>query len=217
MELDAMILSFWMLSFKPGFQLSSFIFIKKLFSSSLFSAIRVMSSANLRLLIFLTKMITWISALCNSMKLWAMPLGRPNTNWSWWRVLTKHGPLEKGMAKHLSILALRAPWTIWKDAIASALCSGPENLVSQQNWWKDNLISSGRKEEQIGIQLELTGPLEPVSIIAFPLNDTDCLQKLLMLFATVLFALKNVPEEIWWELLEERACLLPQAIQWAFR
>ena len=25
---------------------------------------------------------------------------------SWWRVLTKCGPLEKGMAKHFSILAL---------------------------------------------------------------------------------------------------------------
>ena len=38
MGLDAMILVFWMLSFKPTFLLSSFIFIKRLFSSSLFSA-----------------------------------------------------------------------------------------------------------------------------------------------------------------------------------
>ena len=49
---DAMILVFWMLSFKPTFSLSSFTFIKRLCSSSL-SAIRVMSSAYLRLLIFL--------------------------------------------------------------------------------------------------------------------------------------------------------------------
>ena len=48
----AMILVFWMLSFKPTFSLSSFIFIKRLFSSSL-SAIRVISSAYLKLLIFL--------------------------------------------------------------------------------------------------------------------------------------------------------------------
>ena len=34
---DAMILLFWMLSFKPGFSLSSFTLIKRLFSSSLFS------------------------------------------------------------------------------------------------------------------------------------------------------------------------------------
>ena len=61
---DAMILVFWMLSFKPTFSLSSFTFIKNLFSSSSLSAIRVVSSAfvsskwvvssaYLRLLIFL--------------------------------------------------------------------------------------------------------------------------------------------------------------------
>ena len=49
---DAMILVFWMLSFKPTFSLSSFTFIKRLFNSSL-SAIRVVSSVYLRLLIFL--------------------------------------------------------------------------------------------------------------------------------------------------------------------
>ena len=38
---DAMIFIFWMLSFKPAFSLSSF--IKRLFSSSLLSAVRVMS------------------------------------------------------------------------------------------------------------------------------------------------------------------------------
>ena len=50
---DAMILVFWMLNFKPSFSLSSFTFIKRLFSSSSLSAIRVVSSAYLRLLIFL--------------------------------------------------------------------------------------------------------------------------------------------------------------------
>ena len=42
-----------MLSFQPGFSLSSFTLTKGLFSSSLLSAIRVVSSANVRLLIFL--------------------------------------------------------------------------------------------------------------------------------------------------------------------
>ena len=46
-------LSFWMLSFKPTFLLSSFTVIKRLFSSSLLSAIRVVIPAYLRLLIFL--------------------------------------------------------------------------------------------------------------------------------------------------------------------
>ena len=52
MRPDAMILVFWMLSCKPTFSLSSFTFFKRLFNSSL-SAIRVVSSAYLRLLIFL--------------------------------------------------------------------------------------------------------------------------------------------------------------------
>ena len=46
-------LSFWMLSFKPNFSLSSFTLIQRLFSSSFLSAIRVVSSAYLRLLLFL--------------------------------------------------------------------------------------------------------------------------------------------------------------------
>ena len=48
---DAMIFVFWMLSFKPTFSLSSFTFIKRLLISSSLSAIRVVSSAYLRLLI----------------------------------------------------------------------------------------------------------------------------------------------------------------------
>ena len=53
MGLDAVIFVFRMLSFKPTFSLSSSTFIKRLFSSSLLSAIRVVSSAYLRLLTFL--------------------------------------------------------------------------------------------------------------------------------------------------------------------
>ena len=49
---DAMILVFWMVSFKPTFSLSSFTILERLFSSSLLSAIRMVSSAYPRLLIF---------------------------------------------------------------------------------------------------------------------------------------------------------------------
>ena len=55
---DAMILVIWMLSFKSTFSLSSFTFIERLFSSSSRSAIRVVSSAYLRLLIFLSAILT---------------------------------------------------------------------------------------------------------------------------------------------------------------
>ena len=54
---DAMMLVFWMLNFKPTFSLSSFTFINRLFSSSLISAIRVVSSVYLRLLIFLSPIL----------------------------------------------------------------------------------------------------------------------------------------------------------------
>ena len=62
MEQDVMILIFGTLSFKPTFSLSSFTFIKRLLSSSLFSAIRVVSSAYLRLLIFLPAILIPASA-----------------------------------------------------------------------------------------------------------------------------------------------------------
>ena len=60
---DAMIFVFWMLSFKPTFSLSSFTFTKRLFSYSL-SALRVVSSAYLRLLIFLPSILIpdWASS-----------------------------------------------------------------------------------------------------------------------------------------------------------
>ena len=48
--LDAMIFSFWMLSFKSAFSLSSFTFIKRLFSSSVLSAISVVSSASVEVI-----------------------------------------------------------------------------------------------------------------------------------------------------------------------
>ena len=40
---DAVIFAFWVLSFKLAFSLSSFTFIKRLFSSSSLSAIRMVS------------------------------------------------------------------------------------------------------------------------------------------------------------------------------
>ena len=52
MGVDAMMLVFRMLSFKPAFSLSSFTFIKRLFSSSSLYAIKLVSSTYLRLSIF---------------------------------------------------------------------------------------------------------------------------------------------------------------------
>ena len=68
---DAMILGFLMLSFTPAFTKyfkphSSFTFIKRFFSSSSLSAIRVMSSVYLRLLVFLQAILV---AVCGSSSL----------------------------------------------------------------------------------------------------------------------------------------------------
>ena len=45
----------------------------------------------------LNTLITWATAFSNSMKLRAMPCRVTQTDRSWWRVLTKSGPLEKDM------------------------------------------------------------------------------------------------------------------------
>ena len=70
MGLDVRIFIFWMLSFKPAFSLSSFTFIKRLFSffclCVLFFIIRVVPSAYLKLLIFL---LTILIPTCASSRL----------------------------------------------------------------------------------------------------------------------------------------------------
>ena len=78
---------FWKLSFKPAFSLSSFTFIKKLFSSSL-SAIRVVSSACLRLLIFLLAILISacaLSSLAFCMMYSACKLNKQGGNIQPWR------------------------------------------------------------------------------------------------------------------------------------
>ena len=44
-------------------------------------------------------------------------VGLPKRDRSWWRVLTKHDQLEKGMGSHVSILALRNPWMYEKNKV----------------------------------------------------------------------------------------------------
>ena len=78
MGLDATILVFWMLSFKPAFLLCYFILIKKLFSSSSQSAIWVVSFEQLG---FLDGSVGKESA-CNMGDLGSIPkLGRSPGGW----------------------------------------------------------------------------------------------------------------------------------------
>ena len=90
---DVMIRVFWMLSFKPAFSLLSFTFIKRLFSSSL-SAIRVVSSEYLRLLIFLQAIL--IPACASSspaflMMYSAYKLNKQGDNIQPWCILSQSG------------------------------------------------------------------------------------------------------------------------------
>ena len=63
---DNLTFFFLILTFNPVFSVSSFTFIKRLFSSSLLSAIRVVSFAYLRLLVFLLELLL---RACNSANL----------------------------------------------------------------------------------------------------------------------------------------------------
>ena len=113
---DFVILSY---QYIPTFQLIFFFLIRnkhrsKLFLNSLLSlSIRGQTKWTPKYR-KVTKLITWTTALSNSMKLWAMPCRATQDRRSWWRDLTKRGPLEKGMTNHFSILALKTPWTVWK-------------------------------------------------------------------------------------------------------
>ena len=99
MEPDAMILVFWMLSFQPIFLLSSFTFIKRLFSSSSLSAIRVVSSAYLRLLVFLPAIL--IPACASSSPEFLMMYSACKLN--------KHGD---------NIQPWRTPFPIWNQSVS---------------------------------------------------------------------------------------------------
>ena len=78
----------------------------------------------------LTKLITWITILSNSMKLWAMLCRATLDGRVMMGVLTKQSPLEKGEANHFSILTLGTPWTIWKsNKISHWKMNSPGQLV----------------------------------------------------------------------------------------
>ena len=87
--------------------------------------------------------ITWTTALSNSIKLWSI-LGRTTqADGSWWRVLTKCGPLEKRMTTHFSVLALRTPWSI---------LTAVHRITKRHYWatelnWTINIIICVRKLE----------------------------------------------------------------------
>ena len=91
-------LHFLNVEFKPGVSLSSFTFIKWLFSSSSLSAIRVMSSGYLRLLIFLPAIV--ISTCASSSWAFCMMYSAYNLN--------KQGHNEMLLLNHSKMLGFLA-------------------------------------------------------------------------------------------------------------
>ena len=113
-----------MLSFKPFFSLSSFTFIKRLFSSPSLSAIRVVSSAYLRLLIFLLAIL--IPTYSSSSQAFHMMYSTYKLN--------KQGH---------NIQPWFTPFPIWNQSVVPYLfltvASWPAYL-SRQIWWSGILI-----------------------------------------------------------------------------
>ena len=67
---------------------------------------------------------------------------------SWWRGLTECGPLEKGMANHFSILALRTLRTVGKGKMVDTERGTPRSVGAQYatgDQWRNN----SRKNEGI--------------------------------------------------------------------
>ena len=119
-------LSFWHVAFKPAFLLSSFNSIKRLFSSSLISAVRVVSPAYLRLLIFLLAILIPAcasSSLAFHMMFSAYKLNKQGDNIQW-----------------------RIPFPIWKQFIVPCVvvtvASWPAHRsLRRQIRWSDIPIS----------------------------------------------------------------------------
>ena len=78
-----------------------------------------------------------------------MPTGQPKMGGSWWRGLTECGPLEKGMANHFSILALRTPWTGWKGKNDRILKEEIPRSVGAQHATGDQWRNNSRKNERM--------------------------------------------------------------------
>ena len=90
----------------------------------------------------------WITEFCNYMNLWAMPWRATLEEWTWWRILRKHGSLEMGMANHFNILVLRTPLTVWKGTKIWHQKMGPPRSVGVQYATGEEQSKSSRRNEE---------------------------------------------------------------------
>ena len=96
----------------------------------------------------LIKLITWITVLSNSMKIWGMPCRATQDKWVMLENSCKKWSSGEGNANYFSLLALRTPWTIWNGKKIGHLKNELPRLVAAQyttgNQWRNN---SKKKEE----------------------------------------------------------------------
>ena len=114
------ILVFWMLSLKPAFSLSFFIYIKRLFSSSLLSAIRVVSSAYLRLLIFLLAIL--IPACDSSILAFCMMYSAYKLNKQGDSIQPWHTPFPVWVQVQIAKLIFQSSILIYVSVIKTPVC-----------------------------------------------------------------------------------------------
>ena len=89
-------------------------------------------------------------------KLLAMPSRATQDDGSWWRVLTKCGSLEMGMANHINILDLRTPLAVlkklhlkmikivWKRRSGNKCQSYSERCLIKESFWVEVILPSAR-------------------------------------------------------------------------
>ena len=78
-----------------------------------------------------------------------MPVGPPKMGRSWRRGLTECGPLEKGMANHFSILALKTPLNSMKRQNDRIVKEERPRSVGAQYATGDQWRNNSRKNEGI--------------------------------------------------------------------
>ena len=180
-------LSFWMLSFKPIFSLSFFTFIKRLFRSSSFSAIRVASSAYLRLLIFLPAIL--IPACASSSPAFLMMFWRwnvqdwgTNRSYAWWVPLC-YDRRDKRALRGLyykSTVPLRGPPPSWPNHLPKPHLQVPpqwrlgfQHMKFGEAWTSShyNINNLLLKKEIFQLILKITKVPGPPKSGSFPVNS----------------------------------------------
>ena len=159
MGADDMILVFWMLSFKPTFPHFSFTLIERLFSSSL-SAIRVVSSAYLRLLMFLLAILI---LACPSPSL-AFRMRWPKY-WSF--------SFNISLAnEHSGLITFRMDW-LNLLAVPGYLTSMQSTSWETLGWKKHKLASRLPGEASITSDTQMTPPLCRKRRTEEPLDESE--------------------------------------------